>query len=341
MLIEQIVSDDILDEAYAWLCHRRRDYPANADIWSFRRNWDAERKRLKDDLSINSFRFEALDRVSLKDGSMVDVWTSRDALVLKAMSLCLAQVLPVSPHCTHIKSNGGAKAAIRQVAEHLPRHGFVLRTDVKSYYASIDHHLLLDRLANHIDDKAVMNLLGQYLRRSICDGGNYIDIELGISLGCPLSPLIAAFYLHELDEQFAQSNLFYVRFMDDILILAPTRWKIRKAMALVQGTLSRLHLARHPDKTFIGRIARGFDFLGYHFRDGVLSAAGKTVAKMKECIARLYEQKGRRNQPTPLGQYLTRWNGWFRGGLGGLNLRFPLLPHPQPGETGKARQDKR
>ena len=258
MLIELMASDDILDEAYAWLCYRRRDYPANADIWSFRRNWDTERKRLKDDLLTNSFRFEALDRVGLKDGSKVDVWTSRDALVLKAMSLCLAQVLPVLPHCTHIKGNGGAKAAIRQVAAHIPQNGFVLRTDVKSYYASIDHHLLLDRLANHIDDKAVMNLLGQYLRRFICDGGNYIDIKRGISLGCPLSPLMAAFYLHELDEQFERSNLFYVRFMDDILILAPTRWKIRKAMALVQATLSRLHLATHSDKTFIGRVTRGF-----------------------------------------------------------------------------------
>ena len=333
MLIEKIVSDDILDEAYEWLCHRRRDYPANADIWSFRRYWDEERKRLKDDLLTNRFRFEALERVGLTDGSMLDVWTSRDALVLKAMSLCLAQVLPVSPHCTHIKGNGGAKAAIRQVAEHLPQHGFVLRTDVKSYYASIDHLLLLDRLANHIDDKAVMNLLGQYLRRSICDGGNYIDIERGISLGCPLSPLMAAFYLHELDEQFAQNNLFYVRFMDDILILAPTRWKIRKAMAVVKAVLSRLYLAAHPDKTFIGRVTRGFDFLGYHFRDGVLSAAGKTVARMKECIARLYEQKGRRNQPTPLGQYLTRWNAWFRGGLDGLNLCSFLPANPQSGET--------
>ena len=85
MLVEQIASDAVLDEAYTWLCHRRRDYPANADIWSFRRNWDAEKERVRDDLLASGFRFEALDRVSLKDGSRVDVWTSRDALVLKAM----------------------------------------------------------------------------------------------------------------------------------------------------------------------------------------------------------------------------------------------------------------
>jgi RNA-directed DNA polymerase len=326
MLIEQIASDAILDEAYAWLCQRRRDYHANAEIWSFRRNWPAERRRVQHDLLTNSYRFEALDRVGLKDGCSVDIWTSRDALVLKALTLCLTSVLPVSPSCTHIRGNGGAKAAIRQVASNLDQNGFVLRTDVKSYYASIDHHMLLDRLSAHMTDRAAMNLLCQYLRRSVCAGGNYIDIERGISLGCPLSPLMAAFYLHELDQEFEKSGLFYVRFMDDILILAPTRWKIRKATARVRSALTRLRLDIHPDKTFIGRTSRGFDFLGYHFLDGVLRAADKTVAKMTETAARLYEQKGRGTKPTPLGQYLTRWAAWLRGGLGDIILREPCLP---------------
>lgn len=81
---------------------------------------------------------------------------------------------------------------------------------------------------------------------------------------------MAAFFLHELDDEFDDTNLFYVRYMDDILILAPTRWRLRKAVAKMNATLSRLRLAMHPDKTFIGRIVRGFDFLGYHFFDGRL-----------------------------------------------------------------------
>ena len=46
------------------------------------------------------------------------------------------------------------------------------------------------------------------------------DYERGISLGCPLSPLIGAFFLDELDRCLGQTGLFYVRFMDDILVLA-------------------------------------------------------------------------------------------------------------------------
>jgi len=128
-------------------------------------------------------------------------------------------------------------------------------------YVSIDHMLLLDRLAGVIPDRNILNLVWQYLRRTAERGGCFWDYERGISLGCPLSPLIGAFFLDELDRRMAASGLFYVRFMDDILVLAPTRWKLRRAVAVVNHILGALRLEKHPEKTFIGRIARGFDFL--------------------------------------------------------------------------------
>lgn len=67
--------------------------------------------------------------------------------MLKALTLVLAPVLPASPHCTHLKRHGGPKGAVRRVLVALPKNRFMVRTDVKSYYASIDHLLLMDRLA--------------------------------------------------------------------------------------------------------------------------------------------------------------------------------------------------
>ena len=106
------------------------------------------------------------DRITLADGSDIDLWSARDALVLKALTIALSGVLPVSRVCTHIKGHGGAKAAVRQVHHHLADNSFVMRTDVKSYYASIDQLLLMDRLSNHIADRRVLSLLGQYMNRT-------------------------------------------------------------------------------------------------------------------------------------------------------------------------------
>jgi RNA-directed DNA polymerase len=136
------------------------------------------------------------------------------------------------------------------------------------------------------------------------------------SLGCPLSPLIGAFFLDQLDHQMTATGLFYVRFMDDILVLAPTRWKLRRAIGLVNRILGALRLEKHPGKTFIGRIERGFDFLGYHFTAGRLTLAVSTVANFLDRASRLYEQEREKpNRSSRLGVYVRRWVGWAKGGL--------------------------
>ena len=315
-MLTRLASDAVLEAAYAWLCRRRRDWPADADIWSFRHRWPEEKACLQTELRAGRYRFDNLSRVTRRDGEEVEIWSSRDALVLKALALVLADHLPVSRSCTHVRGHGGAKAAVRSVWQQVPEHRFVLRTDVKSYYASIDHERLYDQLAEVIRDRAVLSLLWVYLRRTVEHGGLFHDYKEGISRGCPLSPLIGAFFLHRLDEQMTRLGLFYVRFMDDILVLAPTRWKLRKAVAVVNRGLGALGLAKHPDKTFIGRIEKGFDFLGYHFEPERLTVAKATVSRFVERATRLYEHgPGEPEGSARLGMYVRRWLGWVRAGL--------------------------
>ncbi len=73
MLLGRLASDAVLDVANGWLCHRRREYPADADVWSFRRQWPREKRRIQADLVAGDFRFGLLDRVTLKDGSDIDL----------------------------------------------------------------------------------------------------------------------------------------------------------------------------------------------------------------------------------------------------------------------------
>jgi RNA-directed DNA polymerase len=108
-----------------------------------------------------------------------------------------------------------------------------------------------------IADRTVQNLVGQYLVRVSERGGWYWEFRQGISRGCPLTPLMGAFFLKELDERMEALGLFYVRFMDDILVLAPTRWKLRGVVREVNRGLDCLGLEKHPEKTFIGRVERG------------------------------------------------------------------------------------
>jgi retron-type reverse transcriptase len=112
---------------------------------------------------------------------------------------------------------------VREVAAHLEENTFVFRTDVKGYYASINHEILLEMVRLVVPDAPVLELIRGYLRRVVADGGVYEEISQGISLGCPLSPLMGALFLKPLDDLMGRMGLFYVRFMDDWVILAPTR----------------------------------------------------------------------------------------------------------------------
>ncbi len=60
--------------------------------------------------------------------------------------------------------------------------------------------------------------------------------------------------------------------MDDIPVLSTTRWKLRTAVKAMNHVLGSPNLEKHPDKTFIGRVEKEFDFLGYHFRPGQISS---------------------------------------------------------------------
>lgn len=60
----------------------------------------------------------------------MDIWSARDALVMKALALVLPPHLPRSEQCTPLKGHSGSKYAVRQVWERLPEHPFALKTDV-------------------------------------------------------------------------------------------------------------------------------------------------------------------------------------------------------------------
>ncbi len=77
-------------------------------------------------------------------------------------------------------------------------------------------------------------------------------------------------------------------------------------------TFNELKLEQHPDKTLIGRVERGFDFLGYHFKSGKLYVAGYSIERFKKRIARLYEQGA---DIIHIGEYVRRWWRWVWSGV--------------------------
>lgn len=178
-----------------------------------------------------------------------------------------------------------------------------------------------------------MNLLTQYVKRSVESGGLFTDYSQDISSGCPLSPLIASFYLVELDNEMAQQPVFYRRYMDDIIVLSPSRGKLRKAIKTINQTFDRLKLKQHPDKTFIGRITKGFDFLGYQFGQEKLTVSPRTLTNHLRRLTQLYEQKKHLpNWQVLLDDYRRHWITWVYSGIESsiIHLNYQSLTLGRP-----------
>ncbi len=109
-----------------------------------------------------------------------------------------------------------------------------------------------------------------------------------------------------------KTGLFYARFMDDWVVIAPTRWKLRSAVRIVNAALNVLKVEQHPDKTFIGRVERGFDFLGYFIVPDVLRVSRGTFVRFTERISPLYEQGAGLER---IAGYVMHWLKWVRTGI--------------------------
>ncbi|ELT4326226.1 transposase [Salmonella enterica] len=265
-------------------------------------------------MNSGNYRFSPLQIIKKASGESIALWNSRDALVLKMLTSVLTGQLPVHPLCEHIKGHGGGRQSALRVHHHLITHStpFVFRTDIKGYYAAINKQRLYEQLTCHVTSPVLLNLLWQFLHYSVEDGGNFHTPRRGISRGAALSPLLAAFHLYALDGQFAlNTRVRYARYMDDFIILAPTRWTLRRAVRNLKHFLYNFGFTLHPDKTQLGKTKRGFDWMGLWFKQhGIHSIAPRAVSKHRLQCRRLYEQIRHLNkdlQAARMAMYRRRW----------------------------------
>ncbi len=94
-----MIKPHLIDQAFQWVCAQRRNYPDNADIWHLRFHWQSERARILQSLSDGNYDFAPLQSITKADGTNIHLWRSRDALVLKALTLAIAPLLPISRRC--------------------------------------------------------------------------------------------------------------------------------------------------------------------------------------------------------------------------------------------------
>jgi RNA-directed DNA polymerase len=156
------------------------------------------------------------------------------------------------------------KGFARKVSKNNTRGCFVLKCDIRKFFASIDHEILREILFKYIVDKKVLSLLD-----NVIESFNSRIEGKGLPLGNLTSQLFVNIYMNEFD-QYVKHTLkakYYIRYADDFVILSQNKDELDEIYRLIGIFLNqRLKLELHPDKCSIKTIASGVDFLGWvHF----------------------------------------------------------------------------
>jgi retron-type reverse transcriptase len=137
---------------------------------------------------------------------------------------------------------------------------WVLKCDIKKFFESIDHDVLLKILKNYIQDNDIIDLLTEIIKSFEIRPGK------GVPLGNLTSQLFVNIYMNKFD-QFVKHKIkakYYVRYADDFVFLSTDRSALIENLKLVGEFLSKeLKIKLHPEKISLKTMTSGIDFLGW------------------------------------------------------------------------------
>ena len=189
---------------------------------------------------------------------------------------------------------------------------YVVDADLKGYFDTIDHDLLMRQIEAKVSDGQVLDLIRRLLKQGILEDGHTWTPEQGSPQGSVLSPLLSNIYLNPLDHLLAQQGLEMVRYADDFVVLCRSQSEAEAALTLIRSWVDEARLTLHPTKTHIvDATSEGFDFLGYHFERGYRWPRNKSLRKLKDSI----RGKTKRTRGASIEMVISNLNrtlpGWF------------------------------
>ena len=225
----------------------------------------------------------------------ISIPTNRDKLVLKVLHGFLndtfdSEIILDSIHrkIKDIKNNINVDS-----------YDFFIKVDIKTFFPSIDHEILKKLLHQKISDHVALNLIDKAIRQTTVspddkDRTKYANTK-GVPQGLSISGLLASIYLSHIDKKYISSSSYhYYRFVDDILILCneDESEAIRNEIAIdMQDIGLEIHeFGNDEKKSSYGKIADGFQFLGYKFIGDRITVRESSVDKIYNGINRVFLQ---------------------------------------------------
>jgi retron-type reverse transcriptase len=222
----------------------------------------------------------------------------------------------------------GTHRALRRFFQAARAHSWVLTADIRLYFPSIDHQLLMNQLRQVIACQPTLWLLETILANG-AEPATAIDAFPGDTLLTPLerprglpignltSQLLANVYLDRFDHRVHRLSGIgaYLRYVDDFALFATKREALVRAREVIEAELAALRLRLHPIKSQIRRCDDGASFVGFFVRPARVRVRNHNLIRGRGRLKRLVRAVAAGQcSPEAARQSLLSWNAHLAHG---------------------------
>lgn len=292
-----------------------KDKKSRKDVEEFQRHLMPNIISLHNDLKQKTYAHSAYEAFNISDPKPRNIHkaTVRDRLLHHSIHRILypyfeKKFIHDSYSCRVDKGTHRAMSRFRGFAKRSSlgntKTCWVLKCDIRKFFASIDHQILLSILKKFLYDDDALWLLERVISSFETKPGK------SLPLGNLTSQLLVNIYMNEFDQwmKHVMKVKYYIRYADDFVILSTDKDYLLELTPKIADFLEdHLKLLLHPDKLFIKTLASGVDFLGWvHFPDHrVLRTATK-----RRMFQRIQDTQGKEETVMSYIGMLERGNGW-------------------------------
>ena len=188
--------------------------------------------------------------------------------------------------CASIPNRGNKCASdyVKRALRNRKGTKYSAKLDIHHYYPSINIDTLISMLERRVKDKRIIKLV-----RMIIES----DDGPGLSIGFYINQWLANFYLQDLDHEILRMDglEYYVRQMDDLVIMGPNKRKLRRAVQNIKQYLSEIGLTLNKSWQVFKTDSRGVDFVGYRVFHGYVIMRRRNFLKLARQSRRLQKSK--------------------------------------------------
>jgi len=283
-----------------------------------RQHWE----RIRSALERGAYRPAAVLRVMIPKATggqrPLGIPTVLDRVIQQAIAQVIGPLF--DPHFSTHSYGFRPKRSARMALEEMERaHGeglrFAVDCDLKSFFDTVNHGLLMNRLGRKIHDKRVLRLISRYLNAGvILPDGEREPTPCGVPQGGPLSPLLANVMLDDLDKELEKRELRFTRYADDFLIFVRSRSAAQRVLRSVGRFIEgKLDLVINQTKSKAARLGE-CTFLGFTMSRGKLKWTDAAVQRFKERVREITNRsngKSMRQRIPILRWYVIGWLNYY------------------------------